>query len=121
MRILYGIPRYAAGLMGNRIHVEIIEHWRAHGVEAEVLTLTAGLKQAVTEDVEGITVHRLPVNRTLLEKALNQAARPLIHYPYWLGALAHYRGFMRHHAGRFDLIHFETAFPLGALGALASS
>ena len=120
MRILYGIPRYAAGLMGNRIHVEIIEHWRAHGVDTEVLTLTAGLKQAVTEDVEGITVHRLPVNRTLLEKAINEAARPLIHYPYWLGALAHYRGFMRRHAGRFDLIHLETAFPLGALGALAS-
>ena len=118
MKILYGIPRYAAGLMGNRIHVEIIEQWRAHGVEAEVLTLTAGLKQAVTEDVEGITVHRLPVNRTLFEKAINRAASPLIRYPYWVGALAHYRHFMRRHAGRFDLVHWETAFPLGALSAV---
>ena len=120
MRILYAIPSYAPGLIGNRIHVEVIEAWRRMGVETEVVTLTSGLRGLVTEEVEGITVHRLPVNRSLLQKAANHAARPLIRYPYWAGALYHYRRFIARQGSRFDLAHVETAFPLGALGVLAT-
>jgi len=120
MRILYCIPRYDAGLMGNRIHLEVIEAWRSQGVEAEVLTLSSGIKQRITEDVEGVTVHRLPLNRTRLEKALNKAAQPILQYPYWLGALAQYRRFMAEHGQRFNLLHVETAFPLGALGVIVN-
>lgn len=118
MRILYWIPRYDAGLMGNQIHVEVIEAWREMGVDAEVLTFNAGIKSRATEMLDGIIVHRLPLNRTLLEKALNRAAQPLMQYPYWIGALAHYRRFMAEQSQRFDLMHIETAFPLGALTAI---
>ncbi|HEX6289941.1 MAG TPA: glycosyltransferase family 4 protein [Herpetosiphonaceae bacterium] len=118
MRILYWIPRYDAGLMGNQIHVEVIEAWREMGVDAEVLTFSASRKQRVTEAIDGIVVHRLPLNRTLLEKALNRAAQPVMQYPYWVGALAHYRRFIAEQGRRFDLLHIETAFPLGALAAL---
>jgi glycosyltransferase involved in cell wall biosynthesis len=118
MKILYWIPRYDAGLMGNQIHVEVIEAWRAMGVDSEVLTFSAGLKEHVTEELGGIVVHRLPLNRTLLEKALNRAAQPVMQYPYWVGALAYYRRFIAAQGRRFDLLHIETAFPLGALAAL---
>ncbi|HEY0605928.1 MAG TPA: glycosyltransferase family 4 protein [Herpetosiphonaceae bacterium] len=118
MRILYWIPRYDAGLMGNQIHVEVIEAWREMGVDAEVLTFNAGLKSRSTEMLDRIIVHRLPLNRTLIEKALNRAAQPLMQYPYWVGALDHYRRFMAEQSRRFDLMHIETAFPLGALAAI---
>lgn len=121
MKILYWIPRYDAGLMGNQIHVEVIESWRELGVDAEVLTFNAGLKARSIELLDGIIVHRLPLNRTLIEKALNRAAQPLMQYPYWLGALAQYRRFMAEQHRRFDLVHIETAFPLGALAAVAST
>lgn len=120
MKILYWIPRYDAGLMGNQIHVEVIESWRELGVDAEVLTFNAGLRSRSTELLDGIIVHRLPLNRTLIEKALNRAAQPLMQYPYWVGALAQYRRFMAEQSRRFDLVHIETAFPLGALAAVAS-
>lgn len=119
MRILYYIPRYDPGLLGNQIHVEVMAAWRAQGVESEVLTHNAGINDRVTETVDGITVHRLPLNRTRVEKAINRAVRPLVQYPYWLGALVHYRRFMREHGARFDLVHVETAFPLAALGTIA--
>ncbi len=121
MRILYWIPRYDAGLMGNQIHVEVIEAWREMGVDAEVLTFNAGLKQRVTDTLNGIVVHRLPLNRTLIEKACNRAAQPLMQYPYWVGALVQYRRFIAEQGRRFDLLHIETAFPLGALAALTRS
>jgi glycosyltransferase involved in cell wall biosynthesis len=120
MKILYWIPRYDAGLMGNQIHVEVIRSWREQGVDAEVLTLNAGRAAPTIERLDGIVVHRLPLNRTLLEKAFNRAAQPLVQYPYWLGALAQYRRFIAEQRRRFDLIHIETAFPLGALAAIAS-
>lgn len=118
MKILYFIPRYDLSAMGNRIHAEIIAEWRHYGVEAEVITLTAGLRRQVTEDQEGITVHRLPVsaNRTL--KIANRGLGTLLHYPYLAGALLYYRHFLQTH--QYDLVHVETAFPLGLVAALVS-
>ncbi len=120
MRILYAIPSFGAGLMGNRIHVEVIEAWRELGVDTEVMTFSTGLRAKVTEDVAGVTVHRLPLNSALMEKAINRLAQPVVQYPYWLGALFHYRRFIRTYGAHYDLLHIETAFPLGALGALTA-
>ncbi len=115
--ILYFIPRYDPQLMGNRIHAEVIRHWRARGVDAEVISLDARAPRLVTEEHEGIVAHRLPVGAGLPLKAANRALDALLHYPYLAGALYHYRRFIA--ARRYDLVHIETAFPLGLVATLA--
>ncbi len=60
MSILYFIPRYDPALMGNRIHAEVIEAWRTRDIDAEVITLTAGIGRIESTVHDGIVVHRLP-------------------------------------------------------------
>jgi glycosyltransferase involved in cell wall biosynthesis len=116
MTILYFIPRYDPALMGNRIHTEVIEAWRLRGVDAEVVTLTAGIRQIVTETHDGIVVHRLPASAGLPTKAANGAIGALLHYPYLAGALSNFRRLLA--TRTYDLLHIETAFPLGLVAAL---
>jgi len=116
LRILYFIPRYDMTAMGNRIHAEVIDAWRQHGVTAEVITLTAGLRQRVSEEQEGILVHRLPVSSGIPLKLANRTLGLALHYPYLAGALTHYRQFLQ--TRQYDLVHVETAFPLGVVAAL---
>lgn len=117
MNILYFIPRYDPALMGNRIHAEVIHAWRARGVRAEVISLDASAPRLVTEEHEGIVSHRLPVSAGLPTKLANRALGAPVHYPYLAGAIWHYRRFIRER--RYDLVHIETAFPLGAAAMLA--
>lgn len=116
MTILYFIPRYDPALMGNRIHAEVIAAWRAQGIDAEVMTLAAGIPRLESAMQEGILVHRLPVSSNLALKSANRAISWPTSYPYLAGALYHYRRFIATH--RYDLVHVETAFPLGAVAAL---
>jgi glycosyltransferase involved in cell wall biosynthesis len=116
MKILYFIPRYDTTAMGNRIHAEVIDAWRQHDVTAEVVTLTAGLRQRVSEEQEGILIHRLPVSSGMPLKLANRTLGLALHYPYLAGALAHYRQFLQ--TRQYDLVHVETAFPLGVVAAL---
>lgn len=118
MSILYFIPRYDTTAMGNRIHAEVIQAWRQHGIDAEVITLTAGLHQPVSAVEEGIVVHRLPVSAGLPLKLANRVLGALLHYPYLAGALLHYRRFLR--SRQYNLVHVETAFPLGIVAASLS-
>ncbi len=117
MRVLYFIPRYDSAAMGNRIHTEVIAEWRAQGVTAEVITLATGGNHLTMRVEEGITVHRLPVSAGYLAKLANRAVAAIWPYPYLAGAIAHYRRFIRD--ARYDLVHIETAFPLGLVAALA--
>ncbi|MCS6842592.1 MAG: glycosyltransferase family 4 protein [Roseiflexus sp.] len=117
MTILYFIPRYDPALMGNRIHAEVIDVWRECGIDAEVVTLAAGISRLTSEVQEGIVVHRLPVGSGIALKSLNQALALPTGYPYLAGALVHYGRFIE--TRRYDLVHVETAFPLGLIATLA--
>lgn len=118
MTILYFIPRYDPALMGNRIHAEVIAAWRAQGIDAEVITLAAGITRPVSDVQEGILVHRLPVSSHHVLKGMNRLLALPTGYPYLAGALVHFRRFIA--ARQYDLVHIETAFPLGFIAALAS-
>lgn len=118
MTILYFIPRYDPALMGNRIHAEVIAAWRAQGIDAEVMTLAAGITRPVSDVQEGIRVHRLPVSSHHVLKGMNRLLALPTGYPYLAGALVHFRRFIT--ARRYDLVHIETAFPLGFVAALTS-
>ncbi|HEU5014996.1 MAG TPA: glycosyltransferase family 4 protein [Roseiflexaceae bacterium] len=116
VKLLYFLPRYDAAAIANGTHTEVIAVWRAHGVETEIVTLTAGLRHPTTETLDGITVHRLPVSAGLPLKLANRALSTLLHYPYFAGALVHYRRLLQRHS--YDMVHIETAFPLGLVAAL---
>jgi glycosyltransferase involved in cell wall biosynthesis len=115
-QILYFIPRYDPALMGNSIHSEVIESWRAHGVDAEVVTLAAGIDRIESNTYDGIVVHRLPASSGMPTKLANRLLGGVLHYPYLAGALRHFRTLLAQR--RYDLLHVETAFPLGLVAAL---
>jgi glycosyltransferase involved in cell wall biosynthesis len=119
MEVLYFIPRYDRSAMGNRIHAEIIVEWRRRGVQAEVLTLSAGITAITSTDEDGITVHRLPVSGARALKLANRALDLVLPYPYLAGAIAHYRRFVQQR--RYALVHVETAFPLGLVAGFVSA
>lgn len=116
MTILYFIPRYDGAALANAIHSEVIHEWRQQGVEAEILTLAAGQRGLSSTLEEGIMVHRLPVSAGPALKLANRALAPLLHYPYLAGAMQQCRRFLRNR--HYDLMHIETAFPLGLVAAL---
>ncbi|NTV99708.1 MAG: glycosyltransferase family 4 protein [Oscillochloris sp.] len=117
MRVLYFIPRYDSAAMGNQIHTEVIAAWRTQGVSADVISLAAGIDRLSTQVEDGITIHRLPVSAGPQAKLANRALATLLPYPYLAGAMIHYRRFIR--SSHYDLVHIETAFPLGLVAALA--
>lgn len=117
MTILYFIPSYDPALMGNRIHTEVIEHWRTHGIDAEVITLSSGIRKIETANYGNIRVHRLPSGGDVISKIGNHALDTILHYPYLGAALRHFKHFISNK--RYDLIHIETAFPLGLVAALS--
>ncbi|RRR69169.1 MAG: glycosyltransferase family 4 protein [Candidatus Viridilinea halotolerans] len=117
MHILYCIPRYDSAAMGNRIHTELLAAWRQHhNVTAEVLALAAGQRTLTTNVEEGVVVHRLPVSANWPLKLANRMGNLVLPYPYLAGAVWHFRRFVA--TRRYDLIHSETAFPLGLVAAL---
>lgn len=116
MNVLYCIPRYENAAMGNRIHTEVIAEWRRQGIEAEVVSLAAGIAHRTTTIEEGVTVHRLPVSSSMALKLANRALAVALPYPYLAGAALHYRRLLRER--QYALAHIETAFPLGLIAAL---
>jgi glycosyltransferase involved in cell wall biosynthesis len=118
MRLLYFIPRYESAAMGNRIHTEVLTEWRRSGVTAEVISLAAGITHLTSTVEEGITIHRLPVSAGLFLKGANRLVGALLPYPYLAGAIVHYRRFLQRN--HYDLVHIETAFPLGLVAMLAA-
>ncbi|EFO80854.1 glycosyl transferase, group 1 [Oscillochloris trichoides DG-6] len=116
MRLLYFIPRYDSAAMGNRIHTEVIAAWRAAGVTTDVISLASGIDRLTTNVEDGITIYRLPVSANLPTKLSNRALAAIWPYPYLAGAISYYRRFIR--SARYDLVHIETAFPLGLVAAL---
>lgn len=117
MRILYILPHYGQSAMGNRIHAELIEEWRNYGVDAEVLSFSASLRQPTRTVEEGIVVHRLPASGSWPAKVANTLTARIFPYPYLASVIMGFRRFFAEHT--YDLCHIETAFPLAWAAVLA--
>lgn len=117
MRLLYCLPRYDEHALGNQIHTEVIEHWRNLGHTVEIATISSQSRTPQHKIVDGITVHYLPTRPNRAIALGNKLAEPLTGYPYLAGAIASFAAFFNAtHA--YDVIHVETAFPLGVAIAL---
>jgi len=117
MRLLYCLPRYDEHALGNQIHTEVIEHWRSLGHTVEIATISSQSRIPHHKVVDGITVHYLPTRPNRLIALGNKLAEPLTGYPYLAGAIASFRRFFAT-TQSYDVIHVETAFPLGIAIAL---
>ncbi|WP_298819154.1 glycosyltransferase family 4 protein [uncultured Chloroflexus sp.] len=118
MRILYVLPRYDRTAIANRIHTEVIQAWRAVGIEAEILSFAADHRHPSRSLEDGIVVHRWPSGGSFPRRIANRALAALFPYPYLAGAILGIRRFLAA-TTPFDLCHIETAFPLGWAAVLA--
>lgn len=123
MRLLYFLAMYGKEHLGQEIHRELIEFMQARGHSVRVFAL-AGREQAVASvqpsTEEGIPVYRHVVNDGVLDRGLNRVSKPLFVYDRFLAGLRHYGNHAKQHSD-FDLVHVESAYPLGAIAALTRS
>ncbi|MFZ9858042.1 MAG: glycosyltransferase family 4 protein [Roseiflexaceae bacterium] len=117
MRLLYCLPRYDEHALGNQIHTEVIEHWRNLGHTVEIATISSKSRTPQRKVVDGITVHYLPTRPNHAVALGNKLTEPLTGYPYLAGAIASFGQFFAT-TPAYDVIHVETAFPLGVAIAL---
>lgn len=117
MRILYCIPRYDDNALGNQIHTEVIAEWRDCGHTVEIATMTSASRQVSSKVIEGWTVYALPTRPSRFVALCNRIGQWFTGYPYLFGALTSFATFFRTQPV-YDVIHVETAFPLGIAVAL---
>jgi glycosyltransferase involved in cell wall biosynthesis len=122
MRLLYAIPRYGSQFISNETHGEIVRELGCLGIDVEVLSFTtrsgAGGPGGWGGGFNAERVYRHVQGARLFERPLAPLARRLLHYEFFFSMLAGYLQIVR--PGRYDLVHVEGAFPLGAVAALAS-
>jgi glycosyltransferase involved in cell wall biosynthesis len=112
MRILYCIPRYDDNALGNQIHTEVIAEWQASGHTVHIATMTSTTRHITTKTIDGIDVHSLPTRQSRSVAFGNRVLHWLTGYPYLWGAVQSFGQFFRQ-MPPYDVIHVETAFPLG--------
>jgi len=118
MRITYLIARYGGGAISTMPHVELLDAWRALGVEVSVLSLAARDDPPGSALVAGVPVQRLRVDGGSTDRLLKPLGDALLHYRYFLTLLPRYAYAIPQH--RPDLLHVESAYPHGVLAALAA-
>lgn len=112
MRLLYCLPRYDEHALGNQIHTEVIQHWRNLGHTVEIATISSTSRLPIEKRVDDTIVHYLPTRPSKAIAIGNKLTEPITGYPYLVGAMASFRTFFQKNP-RYDVIHVETAFPLG--------
>ena len=118
VRITYLIARYGAGAISNQAHAELLEAWRAMGVDVSVLTLASASDPPGTALVADVPVQRLRVDGRAGDRVLKPLGDLLFHYRYFLTLLPRYAYAIPQH--RPGLLHVESAYPHGVLAALAA-
>lgn len=122
MRIAYLISRYGREYIANETHGEIVRELQALGVNITVVTFgsrtTVGGAVGTTTGEYGEPVVTLPLDTSLPLRALNKLVHPLTHYNYFAALVAELRRWLRRN--RFDLLHVEGTYPLGAAVWLAT-
>jgi glycosyltransferase involved in cell wall biosynthesis len=123
LHILYAIPRYGQQFTSNETHGELVRELQRLGVQVDVLSFTtrtgASGPPGWSCGFGSEQVYRHVQNATPYERILTPLARHLLHYEYFFSMLAGYLALVRRH--RYDLVHVEGTFPLGAVAALAHS
>jgi glycosyltransferase involved in cell wall biosynthesis len=120
VNVLYFTTAYESGIFGNRVHEEFLERLIELGHDATVFVPDSRTRTgpALRVDAGSPPVVRAQVSTRRRDRLQNLIAGRTLHYDHFLTTLNHYRSYLRTHPS-IDLIHVESAYPLGAVAALA--
>lgn len=121
MKILFFTTAYDPQMEVQRVHQEFLQALQARGDEVSILTTVGGESRGTPyrwEEVEGIPICRFALRSGPTDGARNLLSRAIFHYDGFLTILHRYRGYF-HLRPAPDLVHVESAYPLGAVAALA--
>jgi glycosyltransferase involved in cell wall biosynthesis len=126
MRILYVIMAYGPQIIASEVHSELGRYFRQQGHRFEVLSLEdysetgeAGAQSFPGEEHE-VKIHTIRFKNSMGRRVLRKCCRAIFKYGFFLELLWGYVSFFRKHPHRFDILHVEAAYPLGAVAALAA-
>ncbi len=105
----------------QHVHQEFLQALQARGGEVSILTTVGGESRGEPyrwEEVEGIPICRFALRSRPADEARNLLSRIVFHYDGFLTIWQRYRGYFRLRPAP-DLVHVESAYPLGAVAALA--
>lgn len=121
MKIIYYIAAYGPEDLANEVHAELLLALEALGHEVAVSSLTTvdDVRAARQWSVEqGLQVYRGLTNARRRDRYLAPLNRAVFHHDRFGTILERYiQGFNK--LGGADLIHVESAYPYGAIAALA--
>jgi len=121
MKVLFFTTACEPQMEVQRVHQEFLQAIQARGGEVSILTTVGGESRGEPyrwEEVEGIPICRFALRSGLADEARNRLSRALFHYDGFLTILRRYRDYFRLWPAP-DLVHVESAYPLGAVTALA--
>jgi glycosyltransferase involved in cell wall biosynthesis len=122
MRIVYYIASYGPEDLANEVHAELLLALQALGHELVVSSLTTvgDVRAARQWSVEqGLPVYRGLTNARGRDRWLAPLNRALFRHDRFLTILERYIQGFRRLGSQADLIHVESAYPYGAIAALA--
>ncbi len=120
MRVLYATPRYGAQFMGNETHGEVVQAIRQRGIAMDVLSFTTrdggGGPPGWGPGFGDEDVYRHLHSSTLGLRIASRLSSPLLHYDHVISMIVGLLAITRQR--RYDILHIEGAYPLGAVAAL---
>lgn len=121
MDVLFFTTAYEPDKEVQVVHQEFLKRLQERGCRVSILTSLPGRIRAesfVWEEVAGIPICRYGLRGRPFDESLNLISRGLFHYDGFLTILRRYVAYFRRYPWP-DLIHVESAYPLGAVAALA--
>jgi glycosyltransferase involved in cell wall biosynthesis len=113
---LFFIGAYSPGQGSSALHEHYVGHLGRQGHDVTIATLAPALRGGEfvqRGDGGSAPLLRIACSRSPGERALNAISAKVFRYPFFLTGLAGYRQILLRE--RFDVVHAETIFPLGAM------
>jgi glycosyltransferase involved in cell wall biosynthesis len=121
MKVLFFTTAYDPQMQVQVVHQEFLHHLQTLGCEVSILTSQGGSSRGrgfLQEQVNSIPIRRYALRGGLYDEAWNRLSRHLFRYDGFLTIQRRFRSYFRRFS-RPDIIHIESAYPLGAVAALA--
>ncbi|MGC8872942.1 MAG: glycosyltransferase family 4 protein [Chloroflexia bacterium] len=121
MDVLFFTTAYDPQMEVQVVHREFLQRLQERGCRVSILTSLPGRARAagwIWEEAAGLPICRYALRGRPFDEALNLFSRRLLHYDGFLTILRRYLAYFRSYPWP-DLVHVESAYPLGAVAALA--
>lgn len=121
MKVLFFTTAYDPRMEVQVVHQEFLHRLQERGCEVAILTSQGGSSRGELfqrEDLAGIPLYRYALRGRPSDELLNLFSRRVFHYDGFLSILRRYREYPQHFPLP-EVVHIESAYPLGGVAALA--